>query len=200
MLRMRRPLSAMTLIFCVLAVTCVSVVVLARLQPLPDLVDGLAECDNQPCYLSITPGRTSWSEAQSIFIGRPNSHVDDTTVDSRPGAGVQTLLVSYNQREVGHVSILLRGLQRPTIGAWIARYGPPCVMAVFPQQRFVILRYQNLEAFHYFDGPQPDKFVLTPDMLIQAVVLVDMPNFCEIRFPGLSKRWVGFTSTPYAAH
>jgi hypothetical protein len=102
-----------------------------RAQPVTDELQTLGYCDGQPCYLSITPRKSTWEDAKRILTGISGSTVSSTFMDvEAPGGTIPTVKVDTYQG--GTVSEVISHFHEGTVplSSVLIRLGVPC--AVYP--------------------------------------------------------------------
>lgn len=107
--------------------------------------DLITLCDERPCFLGLTPGRSAWEEVRTVLTGIPNDHVTDrqAAFSIAPGEEVQ-LFRSVDKVALGRIQLLLG---QPLEAGWLfARYGAPCGVSIYARDRLITLRYPSLLA------------------------------------------------------
>jgi hypothetical protein len=98
----------------------------------PVLSFGLAHCvDGLPCFRDVTPGRTSWSEAQAAFASLGDTEISSPmTFTMRGPYGHVVYSRSLDQTAVGVIFIDVPVETRLPLGEFIEEYGPPCEIGI----------------------------------------------------------------------
>ncbi|MCC7447200.1 MAG: hypothetical protein IT324_07275 [Anaerolineae bacterium] len=118
--------------------------------PVP-IASELATCEGSPCLLAVVPGQTLWSAMTDRFKTRTDVQEIGRLLEVRPRPGIQIKYLSPTyygqslQAPVPLAEIYFDGDTRPLLMAWMAQYGPPCVVTVNPQVGLLSMEYpQNV--------------------------------------------------------
>ncbi|HVO71084.1 MAG TPA: hypothetical protein VMT24_13620 [Aggregatilineaceae bacterium] len=130
----------------VIAVAVTAASAYDRISPRPDAIAalGLGRCQGLPCFRGITPGLTSWSEAQAALAPVQGSRVFGTQITVRLGTnGSGFLAHSRIRNTVGIVYLVFPSDARITAGDLIQRYGTPCGISfrIYPASSTLSLNF-----------------------------------------------------------
>jgi hypothetical protein len=130
---------------------CAAAIVYGRAYAAPDdnrAVD-LALCHGMPCLDGITPGHTSWTEAQTIFAEVEGSQLLERRIVFHLERDASAeLYPSVDGVNVGRMYVTFSD-EHPLAAGWLVqRYGRPCGVSLYYnfRQRSVTLRYPFLLA------------------------------------------------------
>ena len=176
---------------------------MAQIEPNELQARGFDMCGSRSCFIGITPGITTWSEAKTILTkwGHPIKSDDDFSVSI---GSVEVDISSLNSYvdSMNIIGIPNGNFVFPSVGSFVAKYGPPCRLLFNGDPNYIELAYPSM-MLRVFRGNQTQ---LELDMPIYNVNLRDLSrlsidplDFCtynKIGGPGIIA-WSGFASGDY---
>jgi hypothetical protein len=163
---------------------------------------GLEVCGGVPCYqageISIVPGLTPWSDAH-LLLPKVNGSYEKRIVLHGVAQSEISLYPSINGFTVGRIYIDLPAGSYLPAGLIVARYGAPCGLSFYYDQKLLTLRYPFLLVNVQSTGKRLDLAMPVsnvqysdpayhskeqPDLCIDNITTWNMSN----------QRWQGFTA------
>src|SRR5258706_14096154 len=94
-----------------------------RTQPVSPLVNGFGQCDGMPCYIDVSPGRTTWDDVRARFSRRARIVTDiEITVDDRDIPNMMTLRRATDGATVSWIDLTFYNPGRATLGELVSLY------------------------------------------------------------------------------
>src|SRR5258706_7902340 len=140
---------------------------------------GLGNCADAACFKAMTPGLTSWADAQKMLATLDNTLLFDNQILAPIGSdGEAHLYESMGGTRVGQIYIAVPSETFLSVGEIVAEYGVPCGISIqtYPVSNFVTLHYPLLYVRTQNAGSR-----LTVDIPIQMIVFRDpaYPHSCQ---------------------
>ncbi|MEZ4671586.1 MAG: hypothetical protein R3E39_27095 [Anaerolineae bacterium] len=170
-----------------------------QMYTLPDdsRVTELAWCDDQPCILGVSPGKTMWRDAQTQLASYSDSEIQDKSiiVQLQPDAEA-AMYRSINGAAVGPVYMMF---EQPMSLGWILElFGKPCGISFYTRAEMATLRYPFMLANLQL---APDQQHISIDLPVRTLHFRDVsyqsevqPDLCydNITDGARNLQWSGF--------
>src|SRR5258708_36498805 len=167
---------------------CMAVVASSRTHVLPnenwDM--GLMRCAGEPCFLEITPGKTTWVAAVAA-LGNDSKYAKVVLVPSENGNSVDSIFIEPL-------------VEQPiTVGEIVALYGTPSCVDIYRQSSTVELNYRLLHVLTQFTDNQirPDAYVTFIVMENPSVYPTQCDSIDGYKRQAIRRFWQGFASEQY---
>ncbi|HVU11391.1 MAG TPA: hypothetical protein VHD90_08940 [Phototrophicaceae bacterium] len=173
---MKRIIRAALIGSLVCALLGAGALLIGRNQPMQqDLFRYLGQCDGQPCYLGIAPGKTAWDSALTVLEDRSGIEFDpDTNIASNP-PGFQGSALIFGSATVDEIELTMR-TSTVSIGSLIVQMGSPCAV-IYTTDGILALFYPRLSV-QVMTEKAGGRQTLKPTSLAYQITLSDNFDSC----------------------
>ncbi len=173
------------------ALLCAGALLIGRNHPVQqDLLRFLSQCDGQPCYLGIVPGKTAWESALRTLEDSPQLEFDpDTNIAANP-PGFNGSALIFGSTTVDEIELTMR-TSTVSIGSMIVRMGPPCAV-IYTTDGILALFYPRL-SIQVMTEKSGGRQTLKPTSLAYLITLSHNFDSCDPPPKGYGyQAWRGF--------
>ncbi len=151
-----------------------------------------------PCYMGIVLDQTKWDDAGAMLAGQASGTTDEEiTIAGTNAPFTVALHRAKTGATVSNTEISFHQANAPTLGTFVALYGPPCMVSRLADNSSVWLVYPFLFAVASSHRESGNSYLDEQSRISEMWLFSPQPSVCKLRIgwtEHADKPWVGFAS------
>jgi hypothetical protein len=133
-----------TLLGCLsMALLCAGASLLGQRNPKPEIIPGLAMCNDLPCYMGITLNTTTWEEAKQIFENTPDFSLSSFFQGAEVANGaVRNVITFSSDQSIFEIDLIFREGELPFYRV-LADLGTPCGVHSIDDPNYLAISFRD---------------------------------------------------------